>query len=449
MSDLNEESPILAAPHYYFSSCGLCGNSGTKSSSGLKRCSRCKVMFYCSADHQKFHWKSHKNICNYLSKAALDGDIDNFFDGHCQESREEWNKFRMNAVKTCSIILSRSLDLFEQEMFLFPRVCRTTGCFSTRPRSSSERMVECGECLSVVWCCDQHQQEGADQHAGVCRQLRLTRVADRYESQVRVGLPSIPSQLDKIYLGTAPDITHFIDAPPEDSSDAVTHDDLEFAFLTNHLSGPLTLLNIGHRFITDFGSREHLTINIAGANIYEVMGLIKWEYLAHRLPALKSLQLNFVGPELEEEEQGAFSVGQCDQCSERGTLVEYNMFSMTYQHFRHSQHHAEPDLVLVQNCGFHEYELDTEEWSQGWSQLGSLLHSSEVPLIFTSYTQGEANKDLERFLSQCGHDDDKVEVMMSCDRNVMRSHRPIRDWEMDQDRDIFYSNQFISVVKLK
>ena len=53
--------------------------------------------------------------------------------------------------------------------------------------------------------------------------------------------------------------------------------------------------------------------------MYEVMGLIKWEYLAHRLPALKELTLNFIGPELEPEEgdQG-LSVGQCEECSASG-----------------------------------------------------------------------------------------------------------------------------------
>lgn len=28
-----------------------------------KRCSRCKVVFYCSASHQTAHWPSHKLDC--------------------------------------------------------------------------------------------------------------------------------------------------------------------------------------------------------------------------------------------------------------------------------------------------------------------------------------------------------------------------------------------------
>ena len=30
-------------------------------------------------------------------------------------------------------------------------------------------------------------------------------------------------------------------------------------------------------------------------------------------------------------------------------------------------------------------------------------------------------------------------VLARCEENNMRSHRPIRDWEQDRDKDVFYS----------
>ena len=287
----------------------------------------------------------------------------------------------------------------------------------------------------------------------MCRQLRLSRVADRYESQVKVGIPALPSHLDKTYLGTAPDITHFVDTPVAQKSE-IGSAELEFAFLTNHLSGPLTLLDMGHQLLSDFGTKTSLTIHIVGANVYEIIGIIKWEYLAHRLPALKTLQLVFVGPELEQEDdsdEGGETVGQCDECAAAGRTVTVRTSALPYQVYRHRQHGAEhggsPDLVLVQNCGFHEHEVGSREWEEGWAGgLPALLHPGGAPVIFTSYTRGEAEADLARLLEHCGHE---VEVVVSCRENVMRSHRPIRDWEMDGDNDLFYSNQFINVVKLK
>lgn len=38
--------------------CAIC-----QSDKNLKTCSRCKMVFYCSPDHQKQHWPSHKIIC--------------------------------------------------------------------------------------------------------------------------------------------------------------------------------------------------------------------------------------------------------------------------------------------------------------------------------------------------------------------------------------------------
>ena len=40
-----------------------------------------------------------------------------------------------------------------------------------------------------------------------------------------------------------------------------------------------------------------------------------------------------------------------------------------------------------------------------------------------------------------------MEILVNCEENKMRSHRPIRDWEMDDEKDVFYSNQFLSVVR--
>ena len=76
-------------------------------------------------------------------------------------------------------------------------------------------------------------------------------------------------------------------------------------------------------------------------------------------------------------------------------------------------------------------------------RLDALLHPGAV-LAFTSYTKTEAEADLERFTSQCQQE---VEILTSCEQNKMRSHRPIRDWEMDQENDVFYSNQLLTVVR--
>ena len=59
---------------------------------------------------------------------------------------------------------------------------------------------------------------------------------------------------------------------------------LELMFLSDLLSGPLTLLEAGHRFLPDLATRKTLKVHIAGSHLNESLADIKWEYLAHRLP---------------------------------------------------------------------------------------------------------------------------------------------------------------------
>ena len=344
-----------------------------------------------------------------------------------------------------STIQLKTLTMFEREMFLFPRVCRV--CHSAAPRCPGGSMITCSTCLFTVWCSDKCREEWKDRHESVCQQLRLARIADRYESQVDLGIPGLPPNLDGEYLGTVPDITQALVIGESEMG----NQELEFAFLTNQLSGVFTLLDIGHKFLSDFGTKSSLTVHIAGANINEMMGIIKWEVLAHRLPALRSFYVIFVGPELSKDKKGDHDTmqEQCDNCSSIGRTITYQMYTKTYQDFKRSDSSSEPDpdLVLVQNCGFHEHDVGSREWTEGWKGLGQLLHPvSKAPVIFTSYTKGEAEADMSRFLEHCHRD---VDILVNCQENVMRSHRPVRDWDNEDDKDVFYSNQYISVVKLK
>jgi len=39
------------------SHCAFCGNSASS------KCGACTLVVYCSKEHQKAHWKQHKNEC--------------------------------------------------------------------------------------------------------------------------------------------------------------------------------------------------------------------------------------------------------------------------------------------------------------------------------------------------------------------------------------------------
>ena len=228
---------------------------------------------------------------------------------------------------------------------------------------------------------------------------------------------------------------------------------LQVKFLTDFLSGPLTLLDSGSKFLPDFSHKKSLEIHIVGASDYEADGCdVKWEYLAHRLPALRSLLFKFIGPDLKSPNSNNNNPGKperrvtCDPCSSLGRVISHGYYKMTYQEFREKESSVH-DLVLVQNCGFHaRADLQSERvWKEG--QLGSLLHQTGAPLVFTSYTEAEARRDMERMMEECGQ---RLEVMVNCQENPMRSLYPRRSIQSWYDGvDVYYDNYYLSVVRAK
>jgi splicing suppressor protein 51 len=109
-------------------------------------------------------------------------------------------------------------------------------------------------------------------------------------------------------------------------------EEMEFRFLTNSLSSPLTLLNGLTVAAEQARSKASLVFHVAGSDIIEMLGIIKWEYILHRLPAVKSLRIVFIGLQLAEEEDGECSgIGECSDCSEAERTMKYEIRKKTYK----------------------------------------------------------------------------------------------------------------------
>ena len=169
--------------------------------------------------------------------------------------------------------------------------------------------------------------------------------------------------------------------------------------------------------------------------------------LLHRLPSVKELHYSFVGPALQEEEENQPAVPPCHACQLAGRSIRHGVHPLRYSAFKASLAYTVPDLLLVQNAGLAEFDdQDSEGWKDGWG--GGDLPQLLVPgalLVVTSYTHSEAEKDLERLVRHCP----EVEVVESAILNPMQSWRPCRDWENDGNKDVFYSNQYLSIVEAK
>jgi len=460
---------IQVVSHFYWSHCLVCYKEQTPSAP-LLRCSRCHSAPYCSPTHQRAHWKKHKQLCTFMSESAEE-EQHSFFSHMVGSTQEDWTEFITSSVPICSFFLGRPLSQQEKEMFLFSRSCQVSSCHSV---TGHPDMVDCLDCLCVSYCSQEHKKQDKESHALGCKQLKLARVLDRQEMMTGVRVPSLAPFQDIEYMGTSKDIrTHVVQLEyarlglgpvEEEDVEKMVMDDIsddpevmdiamDFALLTNLLTGPLTVLDIGHKFIPSFSTKNSLTVHVVGANFFEMVAMLKWEYLAHRLPALNRLDYAFVGPEWGEEgrKAGKFAtIPSCPDCEDMGRSISYREYTGVYQEFKKSEGTTQPDILIVQNCGFAEFPDDekNESWIHGWAfGLGSLL-APGVVLAFTSYSRKEAEEDFERFMKYCGKREEEVEVLAKCVENGMRGRRPVRD-HAREDGDVFYNNQFISVLKIK
>ena len=237
----------LVPPRYYWAMCATCQCLG-QDSAPLKRCSQCQCMFYCSPRCQRADRRAHRPLCKLL---APDGDGEIFFHGHEGSRKLDWTSFLHSYINLCEVLLGRQLSVYERDVIRFPHVCSTPGCYSTG--SPAQPLQDCQTCLAASWCSALHREESAAHHATVCQELLLTRVADKYESTVSLGNPPLPSDLDAVYRGTEPDIVSLLKTRHAYLDRVVAQPDrmgwekLELVFLTNMLSGPCTLLDVGHR----------------------------------------------------------------------------------------------------------------------------------------------------------------------------------------------------------
>ena len=417
-------------------------------------------------------WKRHKKLCSYLATAAEEVGADNFFghqiedfgdecndvnlkEGEQQQDLEEspnektrswksWTKFRVNAAKMCEILIGRPLEPFEKEVFLFPRACRVCRL------AKKEGMKDCLECMSVTYCSEQCLEDDLPRHRRkICRELKYAMVSDNYESTITIAAPPVPSELDKTFQELGNNIQEHLKFSCQNDSSSPTVDmaEMEFRFLTDRLTGPLTIAYCGAKYglnenIHIKNVKEQFTLHIVGSNINEMLGIIKWEYLLHRLPNLQTLHLVFIGLELDNEPDSGISpdIDPCDACLDEGRNIKYEIRKMGYENYSQKCHeYCLPDMVICQNCGFH----DNVDWI---AALPFLVRHVGVPLIFTSYTYSEAQKDLDLIRKSLDHDLNlKIEARHI--ENPFRSHRPHRDFEYDNDCDVFYSNQYLSVVR--
>ncbi|KAF5291874.1 hypothetical protein FQA39_LY14211 [Lamprigera yunnana] len=390
---------------YYPSVCHFCKEIPEK----LQRCSSCKTVGYCSKDHQKLDWRTHKGTCKAIALTTIEPKSNCDF--------KEWENYRLNIQLKWKTILKRELYPYECQMWMFPRVCAY--CYS------KSNLTDCASCLNVAYCSEEHKDKHV-LHSKFCKSLRLCMDVDLYLAKFLTH-PQVDLQqyygCNKNKIKDMHKLLQIIGVKSD--IDCVLKS--EMLSLTATISYTMELLT------TD---SSKCVIHLVGASVYEATTdwTLTSELLFHRWPNIKKISFNLIGPNAQSITK---NVKLCETCDIQKRTVFIIVHRKLYHELVNNIETA--DFVFAFNCGLHALEGENDLWKYSIQ----FLARNELPFVYTSYTEEEVQRDLDYIRKTIGD----IHILET-KKNPFSSLRPIRDW-CTKDIPVFYINSYLTIIKRK
>ncbi|KAK6624167.1 hypothetical protein RUM44_011025 [Polyplax serrata] len=372
---------------FYGNMCFVCRR--TVKEGNLKKCSCCKLIFYCSEAHQKVHWKQHSSLCRVIR------EIDSVLKPDNVENDSDWYGYRTKFLVLCELKMSRKLMPSEINMILFPNNCQIC--------HKKTNLMACANCLCVNYCSEAHKQADMICHSKICHLFQLC-------CELDLALEKGPLYPDysfrKEYFGLEDSMVDFIKTnivPKRVSS--FTEIQVN-ALIAELITCPLSLLFATK--IINYEFKENTVLHVVGCSYLETASL--------------------KGPDVKE----ADDIGPCCLCQDK---LNITFVRNLYHDYVKSSVYQEPDIMCTFNCGYHEYEnSDSDTW---YKTLPLLICNKNVPLIFTSFTEDEANRDMNRLVSL------QSSLRVNILKNKFSGLRPFRDLEK---LGVYFNNGYMGTV---
>lgn len=414
---------------YWFGVCPVSNKIGN-----LKLCSGCRTVGYVGKEEQREDWPSHKTLCKALQSLRARGPPE----------RPRGAEAMAEALR--DLLGRKELSQYELDVCNFPRVCMVCG------DDEPEALRDCKGCSCVAFC-NQHLEAGKKRHeeSGRCCQLRLA--AEDYKNEMTLGhqVQHYSPKTLKTYQRLPDNIEKFFSADVASlvSNKLPGYQDSELRYLTFLYTCPLTTLfgaeAAGQIRGVPLEKLRALTIHLVGSRVAEMRFLAGWEIIAHRLPALRALNVVFIGDECPLQEfPKDFTFKSKDMQADRKDLtIRYLLVPHLYQEYAKGQTAStfmEPDLVVALDCGFKFYPT----WIPAFSLM---LQHVGVPLIFTEFNLQDTKDDLDLVLDFFDHRE--VDVVVAPRRNPYTSRRPVRCSDKSgnyEPHSVIYTNDYVSVI---
>ncbi|KAF5329763.1 hypothetical protein D9619_009281 [Psilocybe cf. subviscida] len=426
----------------YAQACVQCGKG--KKDAPLQRCGGCHRVCYCGSECQTAHWPKHKAICKALktleTKHAEElrrpfQAVDEF-SGEPVGNADLANACISRVSKVEKRVLTERLGrrpVFDEESLMDwqPR-CLACGRSNLilRVEASSESKValptlkECPDCHLSFACNDTHWNAVESSHKTLpCRdsvygksqcQMNRAVLQDLLFSQAMVKVQAqigpfrwAPKRtMSKWTSLTGVDWSDYESELKNEFGDRVAADSMLKPMLravTEGMSMPLTMLwalEILNGEDLSWTKKDVLNIHVLNATAKEAFYADIFEEILHRLPEVKTLNLNFIGPELTVVAGSKLVTApmkSCPDCSRTGRKRVHQYHAKSYDAYLRTQGagYTSPDLAVAFNSDSSQRALPV------WKDTLKALMDRHVPTVFTAFTHNDAQAE-SRLLQATG-----------------------------------------------
>lgn len=397
---------------FYPNNCYVC-----KTTTSLKRCSRCQLISYCGEKHQIQNWNRHKEFCGIISKIMKVNNLTHIYEHLRGCTLEMWTNARKGMIDKVKCLLDRKLEGCETEMLLFPRSCYV--CYDTK----HSNLKSCPNCPLVSFC---KEHPNSSLHDKECSKTNATYIFeieyDDHEKQTMNALEEIlhcPMESSKVPNS----LNDYLDqtlGPVNILNEKIRK------YVSLFITSPLTIFNSLQKL--NFPPSSEIVIDTQKQS--SVFGYPQyWEILLHLLPNLNLLKLiiNKENVLLTEEK----NLPLCENCRlKRKQLIVKTIGSFCLA----GVDYEKPDLIVF--TGFNSTDVEDISLSSVTDFYASL---NDCSLIFSTSTETQATHLIKRFNSPKW----KSLICFNGKNNFSStcSFRTVENWTMGE------YNKFLLVIK--
>lgn len=400
-------------------------------------CERCRMVSYCSTTHRAQGSTKHRELCEPLSeiRSSMASMLSSDKSGSAGLDPERYRVYRLKLIASLESKIGRRLELWEREIILYPRVCRSCRCFG------EESATCCSRC-GMEYFCEGH----GGGHENWCAQFQIFQRVLLFQHRHGWVDPKIPNEFRQISVTRSNlDLDRLLfeiygNCPYYRNMDTYT-----YSALSQLCTIPLTALYSTQTCCPEWGNKIEWTIHLVGAEFqFEGINLRVWEKLfLHFLPNLKRLRLILIGPELRLPSgvppRLLSTVRLCNKCKSAGRAVNVT-FKPEMLYHDAVERLAAPDLICIYNPGL--YRKTGFEGKDSWFETIREFCKASVPVAVTSYTKHEILWEIARISSVAD-----AQVVLQPRRNPFASVKPDRNFVSDDTDPLIYKNYYLTIVK--